>query len=121
KYMNVVPAELHEVGVLTEPLTIAQKAMAQVWEVQQRLPWACPVEPGKPPGYCHNAVVLGAGPVGLLGAMTLLAAGFRTFVYSRSPKPNSKADLVETIAGTYISSEVCGIDDLVRQIGNIDL
>jgi threonine dehydrogenase-like Zn-dependent dehydrogenase len=120
-YMNVVPPALRDVGILTEPLTIAQKALAQVWEVQQRLPWACPVEPGKPPGYCHNAVVLGAGPVGLLGAMTLIAAGFRTVVYSRAPKPNEKASLVESIGAEYFSSETTSVAELAKHIGNIDL
>jgi threonine dehydrogenase-like Zn-dependent dehydrogenase len=38
-YMNPVPCELREVAVLVEPLTIAEKGLAQVWQVQQRLPW----------------------------------------------------------------------------------
>ena len=47
-YMSVLPPQLREVGVLVEPLTIAEKGMTQLWQVQQRLPWACPVQPGKP-------------------------------------------------------------------------
>src|ERR1043166_6564368 len=42
KYMNPVPKELRDVAVLVEPLTITEKALTQVWEVQQRLPWDCP-------------------------------------------------------------------------------
>lgn len=42
RYLSVVDSDLREVAVLTEPLTIAEKALAQVWEVQQRLPWGCP-------------------------------------------------------------------------------
>jgi threonine dehydrogenase-like Zn-dependent dehydrogenase len=38
KYMIVVPRELREVAVLVEPLTIAEKALTQIWQVQQRLP-----------------------------------------------------------------------------------
>src|SRR5213078_4594126 len=75
RYMHVVPRSLRDVAVLVEPLTIAEKALIQVSQVQQRLPWACAVEPGKPRRACHRAVVLGAGPVGLLGAMALAAAG----------------------------------------------
>ena len=44
------------------------------------------------------------GPVGLLGAMALVNAGFETYVYSRSPKPNAKADVAEAIGARYISS-----------------
>lgn len=36
KYMNPVPPELRSVAVLVEPLTIAEKALTQVWEVQER-------------------------------------------------------------------------------------
>ena len=88
RYMRLVPRELRDVAILVEPLTIAEKALIQIDEVQQRLPWACPLEPGKPRQACHRAVVLGAGPVGLLGAMALVAAGFETSVYSRETVPS---------------------------------
>src|SRR5207244_616409 len=68
-----------------------------------------------------KAIVLGAGPVGLLGAMVLVAAGFETYVYSRSKVPNPKADLVEAIGGNYISSETTSVEQLAEQIGTIDL
>lgn len=121
KYMNKVPAELRDVAVLTEPLTIAEKAIEQLWQVQSRLPWACPVEPGKPAQYCHKAVVLGAGPVGLLGAMALLLRGFETYVYSRTPPPNPGADLCSAIGAKYISTEQTTVDALAKIVGNIDL
>jgi threonine dehydrogenase-like Zn-dependent dehydrogenase len=121
KYMNLVPAELRDVAVLTEPLTIAEKAIEQLSQVQERLPWGCPIEPGKPAQYCHRAVVLGAGPVGLLGAMALHLRGFETFVYSRTPVPNSKADLCTAIGAKYISSEQTPVEALEKTVGNIDL
>lgn len=121
RYMNVVARELCDVAVLVEPLTIAEKAVMQIWQVQQRLPWACEIKPGKEQGHCHRAVVLGAGPVGLLGAMTLVAADFDTTVYSRSPKPNPRASLVESFGAKYISSETYSVDQLAEQVGNIDV
>lgn len=121
KYINLVPRALRDVAVLVEPLTIAEKALTQIWQVQQRLPWACPVVPGKPSGHCHNAVVLGAGPVGLLGAMALMVGGFKTYVYSREQKPNSKAALVESFGAHYISSTTFTADQLAEQVGNIDV
>ena len=81
--LNLVPRALRDCGVLVEPLTIAEKALAQISSVQQRLPWACPHSGDKGVGHCHRAVVLGAGPVGLLGAMALKRQGFETYVYSR--------------------------------------
>jgi len=120
-YMNLVPSRLRECGVLVEPLTIAQKALMQVARIQQRLPWACPEEPGRAPAHCRNAVVLGAGPVGMLGAMALVNAGYRTWVYSRTPAPNDKAALVESFGGQYVSSETHTPEQLAGMVGNIDL
>jgi threonine dehydrogenase-like Zn-dependent dehydrogenase len=129
KYMIPVPGTLREVGVLVEPLTIAEKALLQTWRIQERLPWECripsvsegdsPAERGR--HFCHRAVVLGAGPVGLLGAMCLVTAGFDTYVYSRSPAPNPKASLVESLGATYVSSQEISVEELARRVGNIDL
>jgi len=119
--MNLVPAALRSVGVLVEPLTIAEKAIEQIWSLQLRLPWACPHQKEKGMGHCHNAVVLGAGPVGLLGAMALVRQGFSTYVYSREKPPNAKASIVESIGATYVSAEDSSIDDLAAQVGNIDV
>jgi len=120
-YMNVVPRQLRECAVLVEPLTIAQKALMQVGQIQRRLPWACPDEPERPSAHCRNAVVLGAGPVGLLGAMALVNAGYRTWVYSRTPAPNPKASLVESFGARYVSSETESPENLARMVGNVDL
>jgi threonine dehydrogenase-like Zn-dependent dehydrogenase len=121
KYMNVVPPALRDVAILVEPLTIAEKALTQIWQVQQRLPWACPVEAGKNGGHCHKALVLGAGPVGLLGAMALAAADFEVFVYSREAAPSPKSKLVESFGAHYVSATTDSIADLPRRMGNIDV
>jgi threonine dehydrogenase-like Zn-dependent dehydrogenase len=121
KYMNPVPQELRDVAVLVEPLTIAEKGLSQVWQVQQRLPWSCALVPGKAQAHCHRAVVLGAGPVGLLGAMALINSDFATYVYSREPAPNAKSELLESIGAKYIASEHVAVEELPNIIGNIDL
>jgi threonine dehydrogenase-like Zn-dependent dehydrogenase len=121
RYLNAVPPELRDVGVLTEPLTIAEKSLEQLWLIQQRLPWACPVEPGKPPEHCHRAVVLGAGPVGLLGAMALRIAGFDVTVYSRSRTHEENNSIVSAIGARYIAAETQSVDELAKSVGNIDV
>lgn len=119
RYFFKVPPELRDIAVLAEPLTIAEKALNEVKQVQSRLPWGDPLDGSD--AYVHKAVVLGAGPVGLLGAFALVVAGFKTFVYSRDPKPNPSADLMEKIGATYISSGTHSIDQLAEEVGNIDL
>jgi threonine dehydrogenase-like Zn-dependent dehydrogenase len=121
RFMYMVPRQHRDVMVLVEPLTIAEKALSQLWQVQQRLPWACPVTPGQAPGVCHRAVVLGAGPVGLLGAMLLRAYGFETYVYSREPVNSPKGRIVEAIGATYVSGASVTIEALAKQVGNIDV
>ncbi len=120
-YMNVVPAALREVAVLTEPLTIAEKAIAQVWQVQRRLPWGSPPAGPGEKGSAHRAVVLGAGPVGLLGAMALVRAGFETTVYSRASGPHDKAGLVASFGAAYVDAETTTIEQLANRVGTIDL
>jgi threonine dehydrogenase-like Zn-dependent dehydrogenase len=116
-----VPRDLRDVAVMAEPLTIAEKGLTQAWHVQKRLIWEHHNRDGKGRGHGRNAVVLGAGPIGLLGAMKLLIEGFRVFVYSRSLKPNFKADIVAQIGAEYISNQDVSADALARHVGNIDL
>ncbi len=120
RYLNVVPPSLREVAVLTEPLTIAEKALLQVWDVQDRLPWIA--KGGREDlARGHKAVVLGAGPVGLLGCLALLVRGFDTYVYSLEPEGSEKARWVESVGAKYLSSQSCPIADLPSRVGNIDL
>ena len=121
KHLNLVPRDLRDVGVLVEPLTVAEKAMSQVWQVQQRLPWEASPASGKGRGHGKTAVVLGAGPVGILGAMTLLVNGFTTFVYSRSPAPNPKSELVNSLGAKYISAQTVSPKQFAAEVGRVDL
>ncbi len=121
RWFNKVPPELRDVGVLCEPLTIAEKALKQVWDVQDRLPWFSSTVPEHERGYKHRAVVLGAGPVGLLGAMALVNFGFETYVYSLEAPPHPKADVTQAIGATYVCAAQTDLDALAAMVGNIDL
>jgi threonine dehydrogenase-like Zn-dependent dehydrogenase len=120
--MTLVPPDLREIAVLAEPLTIAEKALTQIfWTMQQRPPWLDPDTPSQQRGKGLSALVLGIGPVGLLGAMTLASAGFTTYVYSRELPPSPRIDLVDAIGATYVSSQATTFADLAEKMGNIDL
>ncbi|GCE27481.1 alcohol dehydrogenase [Dictyobacter alpinus] len=120
-YLHPVPSELREVAVLTEPLTIAEKALVQALQIQARLPWRTNAASSDEPGRGLRAVVLGAGPIGLLGAMLFVTAGFETYVYSRAQAPNEKSTIVEAIGATYLSSETTSVEQLKERVGHIDL
>lgn len=114
RYMNAVPQSIRDVGVLVEPLTIAEKALLEAAKVQSRLPWDFTA-------YQHRAVVLGAGPVGLLGAMALQIRGYAVTVYSLEREPNAAADIVKAIGGKYISSQDLSVEQMLAEVGNIDI
>jgi glucose 1-dehydrogenase len=102
RYLHRVPKALRASGVLTEPLSIAEKSFVQARQIQQRMPWLDFSQPEEHSGADYTAAVLGAGPVGLLAAMALRAMGFHTFVYDRLPAPNPRSELVEAIRATYL-------------------
>jgi glucose 1-dehydrogenase len=121
RYLNPVPRALREAAILVEPLTIAEKALIQLWHLQERLPWECPHRPGKDHGHCRRALVLGAGPVGLLGAMALRSRDFETIVYARDPAPRTKSELVAAIGATYVSANDIGPGEIAARFGAIDV
>ncbi len=120
RWAQPVPHDLAAVAVLTEPLSIAEKALIEVANLRLRLPWASGSVPAvKAPEPC--AVVLGAGPAGLLGALALRARGLRTVVYARGPAREGKAAWVPSIGAEYFSSRDLSFADLLARIGRVDL
>jgi glucose 1-dehydrogenase len=114
RYLHRADTSLRQVAVLTEPLTIAEKALSTVATVQARLP-SGPGSPGK-------ALVIGSGAVGQLGALALRRAGYRVHVYARSPaKDNPKAAAAERIGAGYLSSEQVPVSALTDTIGGFEL
>jgi threonine dehydrogenase-like Zn-dependent dehydrogenase len=111
RYLNPVPRQLRDVGVLVEPLTIAEKALEQIWTVQSRLPW----------NRKHRAVVLGAGPVGILGAMALQVEGFEVTVYSLSQNHEEKNQILCSLGVQYIAAETHSTEELANMAGPIDV
>jgi threonine dehydrogenase-like Zn-dependent dehydrogenase len=118
-FLFSVDESLRDVGVLTEPLTIAEKAISQVLQLQKRMPWGGDLD-GDLPGAGLRAVVIGAGPIGILGAMALKVRGFDVSVYSRSKAPVPKSELLESIGVPYYSALEITPQELAEQVGNID-
>ena len=112
RYLHVVPQHLRAVGVLVEPLTIAEKAMLAVRSIQSRLPWK---------RSNTTALVLGAGPVGLLGAMKLVSEGYKTYVYSLGSTSGEPARIAHAIGATFISADDTPVEVAAAMPGSIDL
>jgi glucose 1-dehydrogenase len=110
-YAIKVPAALEHVGVLLEPTSVAEKAIRQCYRIQERLGVWRP----------RTAVVLGAGPLGLLATMALRVRGLQVIAYALAPKPNRNAELAEAIGAHYVSAQEHSLKDVVRMYGNADL
>jgi threonine dehydrogenase-like Zn-dependent dehydrogenase len=117
-FLVKVPPALRDIAVLLEPLSVAEKGLEQYWNVQNRFGFGAPAPPNPRDKKC---VVLGAGPIGILGAMAFKAEGFDVVCYSRSRKPNHKAELVESFGVPYVSSEEVSPRGLAEQLGRIDV
>ena len=111
-YLVKVPPVLADVAVLVEPLTVVTKAANQAHAIFDRLRY----EPGP-----QRGLVLGAGPIGLLGAMVLVADGFETLVYSRDSEESKQAELVRSLGARYASSTATPIESLAEGSGEFDL
>jgi threonine dehydrogenase-like Zn-dependent dehydrogenase len=91
QYLINIPNTLKEVGVLLEPLTVVEKGIRHAWIIQNRIKnW----QPKK-------ALIIGSGPIGLLGAMVTRLKGLETVVYSRNTDP-ILTERVAAIGAVYV-------------------
>jgi threonine dehydrogenase-like Zn-dependent dehydrogenase len=111
RYLVSVPRALEEVAVLVEPLSVVAKAADELAAIHARFGF----DITRP-----RALVLGAGPVGLLGAMTFRADGLDTYVFSREAEDSGRADLIRSFGATYISAARTPLDRLPERIGAVD-
>jgi glucose 1-dehydrogenase len=114
EYLVKVPKSLADVAVLIEPLTAGSKANTQLRAILDRLPY----EPGNP-----RALVVGAGPIGLLAAMLFVAEGFETVVFSREEEGCNKSQIVQSLgaSASYVSAASTPIEKLAERSGEFDI
>jgi glucose 1-dehydrogenase len=107
QYVVRIPPELFDLAVFTEPLSIVEKAIDQIRLIQSRLPWTCthPEHSFESAewGGCKTALVVGAGPLGLLAAALVRLSTARTFVADIVPEDSPKARLVDKLGAHYIN------------------
>lgn len=94
-----LPEALASVGVLLEPLTIVEKAVERALAVHA-------LGAGEP----RRALVTGAGPVGLLGALLLLCRGLEVYVVDRRPVGSPKAKLVGAVGAHYVDDSTTPLE-----------
>lgn len=110
RYLNKIPTVVEPFAVLLEPMSVVEKGIEHAFLLQRRLVW-------KP----ELAVVLGAGPVGLLGAAALRARGLRTVLVGREPVSGLRAQIAMQLGAEYLSVEKGSVLDIPTAIGRPDL
>ena len=98
EYAIKVDPALGILGVLLEPTTVVTKALEQIGMIARRSFW----EP-------NRVLVTGAGPIGLLAALSLKIWGVQEIHVLDRMESGSKPDLVRALGATYHSGNVSDI------------
>jgi threonine dehydrogenase-like Zn-dependent dehydrogenase len=119
QYVVRVPAELEPVGVLCEPLSVAEKAIDESVRLQvARLPDA-PASLD----WLHDrpCLVAGLGPIGLLAAMVLRLRGAQVYGLDVVDAGTARPAWLEHIGGKYIDGRQVPAGQVDDHFGRIDL
>jgi threonine dehydrogenase-like Zn-dependent dehydrogenase len=109
-YLVKLAPHLRRFAVLLEPMSVVQKGIDHAFRIQQRAAW----EP-------RTAVVLGAGPVGILAAAALRLRGLEVTVAALEPEGSPRALLLREAGVGYVCTGGTPVGDLGQRLGRIDV
>jgi glucose 1-dehydrogenase len=119
QFVVKVPPELEPDGVLTEPLSVAEKAIDEAVRIQTaRLPDA-----GATPDWLNGrrALVAGLGPIGLLAAMALCRRGADVYGLDVVDAATARPQWLAAVGGRYIDGRQVRADKLEDAIGSVEV
>ncbi|HEX5500028.1 MAG TPA: glucose 1-dehydrogenase, partial [Thermomicrobiales bacterium] len=106
-----VPAALEPIGILTEPLSVVEKALQQATLIQRRIPSWAP----------RTAIVLGAGPIGILGTLLLRSRGMDVVTVARRPGPHAISRIIEASGARYAATRQQTLAEIAAGLPPVDL
>ena len=119
QYVVKVPPELVNVGVLCEPLSVAEKAIDESVRIQSaRLPDGLATPDWL---YGRLCLVAGLGPIGLLAAMALRLRGAEVYGIDIVDAGSPRARWLEAIGGKYIDSRQVKTEKIETLVPSMDL
>ncbi len=119
RYVVRVPREVASVGVLTEPLSVIEKAIDEAVRIQfSRLPAAAATPDWL---YGRHCLVAGLGPIGLLAAMVLALRGARVHGLDIVDADSARPRWLEGIGGSYIDGRHVPPEQIRERFGAMDL
>jgi len=105
-----VPPSARSYAVLLEPMSVVAKGLRHSLRIQERFRW----EP-------HRALVVGAGPIGLLATLSLRAMGWEVVTAARKPAKSAKAAIVDAAGASYHSVSDASLLSLAEDGSTFDL
>ncbi len=112
-------------AVWVEPASIVVKAFDQMQRIQQRAPSACiHTEHNwdqRDWAGCKRALVLGAGPLGFLGATWLRLHGIETYVLEVVPEDSLKVTMIKKLGAHFVDGKSFGPKKIMEGIGHVDV
>ena len=119
QYVVHVPAGLEPIGVLCEPLSVAEKAIDEAVRLQAaRLPDASATLDWL---YKRPCLVAGLGPIGLLAALVLRLRGAVVYGLDVVDADTARPQWLQHIGGQYIDGRHVPADQVDDHFGRIDL
>jgi threonine dehydrogenase-like Zn-dependent dehydrogenase len=119
QYVVRVPAELKSVGVLCEPLSVAEKAIDETVRLQMaRLPDAASTPDWL---FGRRCLVAGMGPIGLLAAMVLRLRGADVYGLDIVDAATARPRWLAAIGGQYIDGRKVPVDKVDEAMGPMEL
>ncbi len=119
QYVIHVPDELKEVGVLCEPLSVAEKAIDAAVRLQlSRLPDA----PSSPDWlFGRRCLVTGLGPIGLLASMILRLKGADVYGLDIVDEDTARPQWLKVIGGRYVDGRKVPANKVDDELGPMEL
>ena len=118
QYLVRIPEKLKSIGVLTEPMSVAAKAIDEAMIIQgARLKTIVPSErwlDGK------RALIAGIGPIGLMAAFALSLRGAKVIGVDIVDEQTLRPRLFKEIGGTYVDGRKVQTTDLDEVVGESD-
>lgn len=102
-----VPERLVPFAVLLEPLSVVERAIGRLQELDQT--------------GGRRALVLGIGPIGMLAAMALRLRGYEVTIFSQEPEDHPRVASMRGVGAAYTRSLDGHFDAIIEAAGSAEL
>ncbi len=117
QYLVKVPVSIQSVGVLAEPMSVAEKAIDEAIKLQaSRLPHILEEDwiKGK------QTLIAGLGPIGILAAIVLRLRGAKVWGLDIVDESSKRPQLLKALGGEYIDGRTIDTMNIDDKFGEVD-